>query len=80
MLRKFAVTVENHSIIGGLGSAICETLAGKYPSKVYRVGIHDEFGQSGKSDELVEYYGLDAKTLAKRIRTMFKQEKEQGNI
>ncbi len=77
---KFAITVENHSIIGGLGSAICETLAGRYPSKVFRVGIHDEFGQSGKSDELVEYYGLDSKTLAKRIRTMYQQEKEQGNI
>ena len=77
---KFAITVENHSIIGGLGSAICETLAGRYPSKVFRVGIHDEFGQSGKSDELVEYYGLDSKTLAKRIITMYQQEKEQGNI
>ena len=75
---KFAVTVENHSTIGGLGSAICETLATKYPSKVYRVGINDEFGQSGKSDELLEYYGLDAKTLVKRIRTMYK--KEQENI
>lgn len=77
---KFAITVENHSIVGGLGSAICETLAAKYPAKVYRVGIHDEFGQSGKSDELMEYYGLDAKTLAKRIRTMYKKEKEQGNM
>ena len=77
---KFAITVENHSIIGGLGSAICETLASKCPSKVYRVGIHDEFGQSGKAEELVEYYGLDSKTLAKRIRTMYKKEKEQGNL
>ena len=77
---KFAVTVENHSIIGGLGSAICETLASRYPTKVYRVGIHDEFGQSGPSDQLVEYYGLDSKTLAKRIRTMYKKEQEQGNI
>lgn len=77
---KFAITVENHSIIGGLGTAICETLADKYPSKVYRIGIHDEFGQSGKSDELIEYYGLDSKTLVKRIRTMYKAEKEQGNI
>ncbi len=77
---KFAITVENHSIIGGLGSAICETLTDKLPSKVYRFGIHDEFGQSGKAEELIEYYGLDSKTLAKRIRTMIKKEKEQGNI
>ena len=77
---KFAITVENHSIIGGLGSAICETLANKHPAKVFRIGIHDEFGQSGKSDELVEYYGLDSKTLARRIKTMYNKEKEQGNI
>lgn len=77
---KFAITVENHSIIGGLGSAICETLADKLPSKVYRFGIHDEFGQSGKAEELIEYYGLDSKTLAKRIRAIIKKEKEQGNI
>lgn len=77
---KFAITVENHSIIGGLGSAICETLADKLPSKVYRFGIQDEFGQSGKAEELIEYYGLDSKTLAKRIRAIIKKEKEQGNI
>jgi len=75
---KFAITVENHSIVGGLGSAICETIASRYPAKVYRVGIHDEFGQSGKSDELLEYYGLDSKTLAKRIRTMYNKELKQG--
>lgn len=77
---KLAITVENHSIIGGLGSAICEVLADKLPSKVYRFGIHDEFGQSGKAEELIEYYGLDSKTLAKRIRAIIKKEKEQGNI
>ncbi|DAA82262.1 MAG TPA: transketolase [Cyanobacteria bacterium UBA10660] len=77
---KLAITVENHSIIGGLGSAICETLADKLPSKVYRFGINDEFGQSGKAEELIEYYGLDSKTLAKRIRAIIKKEKEQGNI
>lgn len=77
---KLAITVENHSIIGGLGSAICETLADKLQSKVYRFGIHDEFGQSGKAEELIEYYGLDSKTLAKRIRAIIKKEKEQGNI
>jgi transketolase len=71
---KFAVTVENHSIIGGLGSAICEALSSRYPAKIFRIGVHDEFGQSGKSDELLEYYGLDAKTLVKRIRTLYKQE------
>lgn len=77
---KFVITVENHSIIGGLGSAVCEALASNYPSKVYRIGINDEFGQSGKAEELMEYYGLDSKSLVKRIRTKYKKEKELGNI
>lgn len=71
---KFAITVENHSIIGGLGSAICETIASRKPAKIYRIGIHDEFGQSGSAEDLLEYYGLDAKTLVKRIRTLYKKE------
>ncbi len=71
---KFVVTVENHSTIGGLGSAVCEVLSGRYPVKVFRIGIHDEFGQSGKSDELIKYYGLDSEALVKRIRTLFRQE------
>lgn len=74
---KFAITVENHSIIGGLGSAICETLADKLPSKVYRIGVNDEFGQSGTAEELIEHYGLDSKTLATKIKTMINKEKEQ---
>ena len=71
---KFLVTVENHSTTGGLGSAVCEVVCGNCPTKVYRIGIHDEFGQSGKSNELVEYYGLDSKSLIKRIQSMFKKE------
>lgn len=71
---KFMITVENHSTIGGLGSAVCEVVCGNCPTKVYRIGIHDEFGQSGKSGELVEYYGLDSKALVKRIKSMYKKE------
>lgn len=68
---KFVVTVENHSIIGGLGSAVCEVLSEKYPTNVFRIGICDEFGQSGKSDELMNYYGLNSNGLVKRISTMY---------
>lgn len=71
---RFLISVENHSTTGGLGSAICETVCRNYPAKVYRIGIHDEFGQSGKSDELLEYYGLNAKSLVERIRTIYKKE------
>lgn len=71
---KFLITVENHSTIGGLGSAICEAVCAKHPVKVFRIGIDDEYGQSGKSDELVEYYGLDSKSLVKRIKSMYVKE------
>ncbi|MBR1460688.1 transketolase family protein [bacterium] len=71
---KFVVTVENHSIIGGLGSAICETLSEKYPIKVLRIGVNDEFGQSGTSDELMHYYGLDSKSLTKKIKEFYDKE------
>ena len=55
---KEIITIEDHSIIGGLGSAVCEVLATEYPKKVTRIGINDEFGMSGKWDELMKYYGI----------------------
>ena len=63
----FVVSVENHSINGGLGSAVCECLSENYPVKALRIGVNDVFGQSGKADELVKYYGLDANSIANRI-------------
>lgn len=65
---KFVVTVENHSIIGGLGSAVCEVLSEHMPTKVYRIGINDEFGQSGEQRQLMDFYGLTAEKLAEKIR------------
>ena len=64
---KLAVTIENHSVIGGLGSAVCECLAADAPNKVIRIGVNDCFGQSGSPDELLKYYGLDAVSIADRI-------------
>ncbi len=61
------VTVENHSIIGGLGSAVCEVLSESYPVKVTRIGINDEFGQSGSAKELLAYYGLTSDKIAQKI-------------
>lgn len=63
----FVVTVENHSIYGGIGSAVCELLAEKLPTKVLRIGMNDVFGQSGTPNELLRYYGLDAESVADRI-------------
>lgn len=57
------LTVENHSIIGGLGSAVCELLCENIPLPVKRVGVRDQFGQSGKYDELMKQYGLVAEAF-----------------
>ena len=58
------VTCEEHSIIGGLGSAVCEAVAGNCPVPVKRVGVKDTFGRSGPAGELVKYFGLDAEAIA----------------
>lgn len=64
---KSIITIENHSIIGGIGSAVCETMSEAYPVKVKRIGINDEFGQSGEQRELMKHYGLTGDKLAERI-------------
>ena len=66
------VTIENHSIIGGLGSAITEVLSEEYPTKVTRIGTNDEFGQSGTAKELVDFYGLTAEKLTEKIIGLLK--------
>lgn len=71
----FVVTVENHSIIGGIGSAVCELLSEQQPTKVYRIGTNDEFGQSGEQRELMEFYGLTAEKLAKKIEAKLNEGK-----
>ena len=65
---QFVITVENHSITGGLGTAICESLSYYYPMPVIRLGVNDTFGQSGKWAELLDYYGLSAQKLIKTIK------------
>ena len=62
------VTVEEHSIIGGLGGAVCECLAEKAPVPVKRIGINDVYGESGPAVALLEKYGLDAAGIYKQIK------------
>ncbi len=62
------VTVEEDSIIGGLGGAVCECLSEKCPTPVIRIGINDEFGRSGPAKELLSYYKLDAASIADRVK------------
>lgn len=57
------VTAEEHSVIGGLGSAVAEVLAERYPAPLERVGVKDVFGESGKPQELLDKYGLTAKDI-----------------
>lgn len=61
------VTVEEHSVVGGLGSAVCDVLSQKCPSRVMKIGIEDTFGESGPAEELLEKYGLCASCICKRI-------------
>ena len=62
------VTAEEHSIIGGLGSAVTETVSETCPVPVFRVGVKDTFGESGKPEQLLEKYGLTAKDIADKVR------------
>ena len=64
---KRIITIEDHSVIGGLGSAVCEVLAEEYPAKVERMGIPDCFGRSGKAEELLEYYKIDTNSIVSKI-------------
>lgn len=62
------VTVEEHSVIGGLGSAVCDVLAEKAPAKVLKIGINDVFGESGPALELIRKYGLDAESIYEKVK------------
>ena len=61
-------TVEEHSIIGGLGSAVAEVLSEKCPTKLTRIGVNDTFGESGPAKELIKKYKLDAEGIYKQIK------------
>ncbi|MFW2489347.1 transketolase family protein [Clostridium chromiireducens] len=65
---KAIVTAEEHSVIGGLGSAVAEVIAEEYPVPVVRVGIKDTFGESGKPNELLKVYGLTVEAIVEHTR------------
>lgn len=65
---KKIITVEDHSVIGGLGSSVCEVLSEEYPTKVIRMGIKDKFGKSGKAEELMKYFEITAEDIVKEVR------------
>ena len=68
--NKVLVTLEEHNIIGGLGSAVCEVTSAKCPIRVERIGVNDVFGESGTPQELLDKYGLSAEEIVKRIKAI----------
>ena len=64
---KRLISVEDHNIIGGIGSAIAEVLTEEYPCRLERMGINDCFGKSGKAEELLEYFKIDSKAIIEKF-------------
>ena len=64
---KKIITVEDRSIIGGLGSSVCEVLSDELPTKVIRMGINDVFGRSGNAEELIRYYKIDSTAIVNKV-------------
>ena len=64
---KKLISVEDHSVIGGLGSAISEVLTDNYPKKLVRMGIDDTFGRSGRAEDLIKYYGIDKNAIVEEL-------------
>lgn len=62
------VTVEEHTVIGGLGSAVADVISAKNTAKVLKIGVQDIFGQSGSGAELIKEYGLDSESILKKIK------------
>lgn len=66
------VTVEEHSVIGGLGSAVCDVLCEKAPTQVLKIGVNDTFGESGPAVELIKKYGLDGASICAKVEAFVK--------
>ena len=62
------ITVEEHSVIGGLGSAVCDALCAKQPTPVLKIGVNDTFGESGPAAALVVKYGLDGESIYQKAK------------
>jgi len=67
------VTVEEHQVSGGMGSAVAECLAKHRPVPIEFIGVHDQFGQSGTPEELIEHYGMDTKSIIKAVEKILKR-------
>ncbi|MCA9389981.1 transketolase family protein [candidate division WWE3 bacterium] len=72
---NYVVSIEEHQIIGGLGSTVAETLGENYPVPMRRIGMNDKYGESGTADELLERYGLTAERIAQTVLSSITEER-----
>lgn len=73
---KCIVTVEEHQILGGMGSAVAEVLAENYPVPIEFIGVRDQFGQSGTPEELIEHYGMGKENIKDAVRKVLKRKQK----
>ena len=65
--HNFIITVEEHQKVGGLGGAVAEYLSEVHPTKIIRIGVDDQFGQSGEPDELIKHYGMSVESIVDKV-------------
>jgi transketolase len=70
------LTLEEHSVLGGMGSAVCEVVCEHFPVPVIRMGLDDVFGQSGSPDELLQYYGLTPEQIVEKFHDLIKKKQK----
>ena len=70
---KLIVTAENHTIYGGLGSAVAEVLCEDYPARLVRLGLQDHFGETAKLAYMMHKYGIDAEAMVEKIRSLMQK-------
>ncbi|MBU6447346.1 transketolase family protein [Patescibacteria group bacterium] len=74
------VTLEEHQVMAGAGSAVCEVLAKNYPVPVEMVGMQDQFGESGQPDELIHKFGMDKEAIIKAIQKVISRKEKNGKV
>jgi transketolase len=70
---KAIVTVEEHQVMGGMGSAVAEVLAQHYPVPIEFIGVQNKFGQSGTPEELIEHYGMGKNSIKEAVKKVLKR-------
>lgn len=75
---RLVITVENHSVYGGLGGAVAEILGEKLPTRLYRLGVQDQFSETAPDPVLASYHGIDAAGIVARMREIVKRSGEAG--